>query len=364
MNLKSLTMAVRKGAGTPTEQQLLIINGMALAELKAEDVYVRTFIVGHNGIDRDGEVFDEALLDDFARTIKGKGVFIRHPSGWDGDSGPGEGRVFDAFCETKSFEDARRELGYTDLQFPPDRTQAKLLYASSFMVKVPENASLRSKIDAGIAGDVSIGFSAAGRTAIAGRDGGTLAYRWNAPGEALEKSIVWLGAQQGARAVKSTPRTPEAPDMDPKDQLVAAQKSATEANDALKVAQPKAAGFDAIKAALGTDDAALADSPAALAKLVKAGKAHRKSLVDAIVTSERHLKIVGDKPEDETKARAQYDELSTEALEGFKTRYDAQTPKGSNMKQGDPNAGVGSHDKPTSGPLANPLIAGAAAVNA
>lgn len=85
-----------KGDGTPSIEQMQAINAFALKELKPEDVYVRSVYLAHNAIDRDREVFDDDLLNDFAATLPGKGFFVKHPQGWDGESGPGEGLWFEA----------------------------------------------------------------------------------------------------------------------------------------------------------------------------------------------------------------------------------------------------------------------------
>ena len=63
-------------------------------------------MLAHNCVDRDRECFDESLLAAFAASIPGKGCHIRHPAGWDGDSGPAEGRVFEAEVRRMSLEQA------------------------------------------------------------------------------------------------------------------------------------------------------------------------------------------------------------------------------------------------------------------
>lgn len=203
---KSVKLSATNTAGAPTPDQLKAINGYALAEMGADQVYVRTAYLAHNGIDRDHEVFDDALLDDFARTLPGKGMFVRHPGGWDGDSGPGVGRWFAAQVVSVSLDEARVRLREPNLQFPPATAVAKLLEASFYVPRTNKNANLLDDIDAGVAGDVSIGFSAADRTSIRDANGNEIAMRLLGPGEAAEGSLVWLGAQPGARVHKSTSR--------------------------------------------------------------------------------------------------------------------------------------------------------------
>lgn len=195
-----------KTYGAPNPAQLGKINALAISTLTADQVYVRTAYLAHNAIDRDQDVFDDALLDDFARTLPGKGLFIKHPRSADGDSGPGIGRWFEARVVEMSHEEARIALREPGLTWPPGSQRAKLLETSYYIPRSPKNADFIIDIDAGVAADVSIGFRAAESTPIQDGDGRTIAYRLQAPGEALEGSLVWLGAQPGARTVKATNR--------------------------------------------------------------------------------------------------------------------------------------------------------------
>ena len=190
-------------AATPSADQLAAINRYAIEELAAADVYVRTMYLAHNAIDRDREVMDAALLDAFARTLPGKGLFVRHPTGFDGDSGPGEGRFFEARVQEMTIDAARALLNEPGLMWPPGETSARVLVASFYSIRTGENEALLAKIDAGVAGDVSIGFWASERSAILDANGTRIATRLQAPGEALEASLVWLGAQPGARIRKA-----------------------------------------------------------------------------------------------------------------------------------------------------------------
>ncbi len=206
--MKSKTINVHTKAATggkATAEQLTQINKFALEEMTADDVYVRTAYLAHNGIDRDKEAFDDALLESFTASLPGKGLFVKHPMGYDGDTGPGVGRWFAAKVVSMSLDEARAALDTPNLQFPPSTQTAKLLEASYYMARTPKNAGLIADTDAGIAGDVSIGFRAADRAAI--MDGeNVIAYRLLPPGEAFEGSLVWLGAQPGARVHKSARR--------------------------------------------------------------------------------------------------------------------------------------------------------------
>lgn len=359
---KSLARTVVKAAGTPDEGTLAAIRAYTLRDFAAEELVVREFVLAHNAIDRDREVFSEAILGDFARSLPGKGVHIRHPGGWDGDSGPGEGKVYAARVERMSHDAARALLREPDMTWPPDHPEAVLLMASAYYVRTPENEAFLLKLDAGIAGEVSIGFRGGDLERVKGSDGIELnVWRWKAPGTALEMSHVWLGAQPGARAVKNANRTPdEEPEMS--DQEL---KTLREENAQLKAkadAEAKATTtLSALRKALG-DDAALLDGDGydGLLALVAAGKAHRKALIDDIVTAERHAGITGDGEEDIKAAQELYAGFPVEKLDAIAKRYNAGAAKGQQMPAGDPNAaapGTGQHKAAEGTALANPLIA-------
>lgn len=339
MDRKALTIAVRKAVASPTAEQLAAIAQFTVREMKAEELYVREYIVAHNAIDRDRECFDEALLGEFARTFPGKGLFVRHPTGWDGDTGPGEGRIFAARVEQMTLEDARKVLREPNLQLPPDRSMVSVLYASAYIAVTGDNECLRTKLDAGVAGDVSIGFSAAGTESVNDRSGNSVARRWKAPGEALELSLVWLGAQPGARTHKNATREGNAVDKQEKDNLEAAHKAVLDAAQAdLKAAQPKAKAYDAAQTALG-DNKTLLDQPAELAKAVADGQAFRKSLVDDIVAADRASGRVKDDTEEEVATiKAAYASMPTAAL---KTMHEGATKGAAGVTRlapSDPNA--------------------------
>lgn len=309
----------QKAVATATEAQLAAINGYTLREFGADEVMVREYILAHNCIDRDKECFDEALLADFARTLPGKGVFIRHPGGWDGDSGPGEGRIFDAAIEETTLDAARTLLRQPDLALPPDRTRVTLLKTWAYFARTSENEALLTKHDAGIVSDVSVGFTASERNRIKDAAGNEYnAWRWVGPGEGLEQSLVWLGAQPGARAVKAGNRNNSQPEESDMDLQQTQQKLAT-TEASLNAAQPKAAKFDAIESALG-DSKALADSPAELASLVDAGKGYRKSLVDTVIKADRADGTLGDDEAAVSEARKDYEAMPLRALKSLAAR--------------------------------------------
>lgn len=354
MHTKSLALRGCKSTGAPTPEQLAEIRPHMLADVPADELVVREFILAHNGIDRDSEVFSTALLEAFERTLPGKGVHIRHPGGWDGDSGPGEGKVFGAQIERMSLDAARAELREPSLRFPPDATEAALLRVRAYYVRTPENASTLRKMDAGIGTDVSIGFVARRSERLKDANGVELnVWRWDVPGEALEMSHVWLGAQPGARATKSATRGEHTVD-----DITALKSALAEANTKADANAKAATALAGLKAALG-DSAALLDNPAALAEAVASGKAFRESLVQDIVTAERHLGITADDADAVKAAHDLYAGMTTDRLTALAKGLAARLPGGTTGKTaGDPNSRPAPPQPPSAdSPLGNPAFA-------
>jgi len=343
---KSLQLRI-KSAGDPTPEQLTAIRQYTLAEMAAEQLYVRTFALAHNAIDRDREAFDEALLADFARTLPGKGLFIKHPMDWANADrgGPPEGRWFAARTERMSLDEARTLLREPELRFPPDVQTAVLLMADAYLVRTTDNGPLLLKIDAGVVSDVSIGFTARDSERITDANNNELnAHRILGPGEALEGSLVWLGAQPGARAIKGA-RTPEETDMKTySEEQFNAEKSAREA------AEQKATAATAshelvlkLRTSLG-DNAHLVDKPELLADQLKAAGDYRKGLVDDIVAAERQLGLCSDDGEAVEAAKAMYAGFDTSKLKKLHDHYAARTTKGGRVTASDPAARGGAND--------------------
>lgn len=340
-----------EGVGTPSEAHLAQINKLALRALNADEVYVRTVYLAHNAIDRDREAFDDTLLNDFANTLPGKGVFVRHPGGWDGDSGPGVGRWIDARVVDMPLDEARTVLREPKLAWPPGTERAKLLESTFYLLRTADTKDLIDKIDGGIAADVSIGFRAADRSGISDAAQNTIAYRLLGPGEALEGSLVWLGAQPGARVHKSATREDET--MTPEqikaleDKLAAAEKTAAD-NKA------KADAHDAMTKDIG--------DIAALKAAAADGAAYRAQIVDDIVKAERLAGMIkGDDEKTVNDAKAQYADWPLSRLKAWGEKLAKTETKGGHLQGGDPNAGQGTQTLAKDSPLANPLITGKAA---
>lgn len=351
---KSLTLCI-KAAGDPSAEQLARIRPFTLADIPAEQLYVRTFALAHNAIDRDDEVFDASLLADFARTLPGKGLFIKHPSGWDGDSGPGKGRWFEAEVQRMSLDEARTLLRAPGLQWPPGVTTAEILMAGAYLVRTDSNKDLLTEIDAGIVSDVSIGFNAKRGGNIVDEAGRELtARRLTSPGEALEGSLVWLGAQPGARAIKGAQRT-EDYTVEIKEMFEAAKAN----NETLKAANielqkqvdaSKPSHDIVLKAreAMG-EHAHLLDKPELLGETCKAAATFRDGLIADIVAGERHAGLCGDDEEAVKAASAVYSGYGLAKLEQMAKHFRDRTQTGSKVTPSNPNASKSSTEDGTKG---------------
>lgn len=178
------------------------INKLALVPLNEDQVYVRKYLMAHNGIDRDNERFHEDLLEDFATTLTGKGFFVEgHPSSWSGKGGPGEGRFFDAYTEEMPPEKFK-ELTGEEIKLPDNVKKAKVLWGEAYLLKLESNSDTLAKIDGGIYSYVSIGFKAPNFDVTDDR-GNRIYAEYRPKGEAMEGSLVWLGAQPGASVMKN-----------------------------------------------------------------------------------------------------------------------------------------------------------------
>lgn len=217
MRVKSVQIAAADGVPLgprPTATDLEMINELALEPLTADGVYVRRMALANDQIDRDFERFSRGVLKQFSDTLPGKSVLIGH----DHSSAP-IGRFYKA-------EALRAVDGVVNL------------VGSWYAPVTDENAHDRASIDSGVWSNVSIGFrwdtlvcdlcgtdyrdpacphilgqqypvdGVVGQdlaTLVMTEDGNsvtaTATYRGKA--EALEGSVVYLGAQFGAEMVKA-----------------------------------------------------------------------------------------------------------------------------------------------------------------
>jgi hypothetical protein len=328
----AIRAAKAAGNGAPDDAQLALVNGYTLTDHTAEQIYVRTIALAHNGIDRDREVIDEALLEQLAATLPGKGLFIKHPTGWDGDSGPGVGRFFATNVLSLSHDEARAMLREPGLQFPSGSAQARVLEASFYLVRDAAPDGLVANIDAGIVSDASIGFRHSDSQPIYDGDQ-QIARRLMAPGEAFEASLVWLGAQPGARIHKSA--KPQGDDMTETvskavhDELTAQLKAA---NTRADTAEANAAKYTAAAKTLGEDFDA-----ADLKARAEMGDAYKAGMIDDLVAAKRQLGMVGDTDADVQAAKDALGALPVTYLKGELKGALALAAGKQQLGGGDPN---------------------------
>lgn len=193
----SLKASAYTGAEISPEM-MTSINRFALKELTVDEVYVRKFLMAHNGIDRDIERFPEGMLDEFSNTFPGKSFMVAHQR-----RTLAKGLYFDAATE-EMIPERFLELTGEEINLPQGIQTAKVLWGWIFMLKAGFNEELMANIDAGIYRHVSIGFRAADMNAVKDQANGPVLYwEYVSPGEATEGSLVWLGAQPGATAQKA-----------------------------------------------------------------------------------------------------------------------------------------------------------------
>jgi hypothetical protein len=200
------TGMVVAGPSVPDDGDMAKINAFALEPLTSDQVYTRKYVVAHSGIDRDGERFNPALLQDFARTLPGKGYFNNsggHPGSGGGQKGPGQGLWYDAEVKQMSPDEFEAMTGNRP-PLGPGESMIHALMGKMYTLKIPENDGMIANIKGGIHRHVSISFGAEGPVEVKSPgERRTLFNEWQSPGEAYEASSVWLGAQPGAVAVKA-----------------------------------------------------------------------------------------------------------------------------------------------------------------
>jgi len=342
---KSLhSIALKANAnGVPDYTELTAINQYTIRTHTADEVYARTMYLAHNAIDRDREAIADDLLQQLANTLPGKGFFIKHPTSYDGDSGPGEGRFFHAEIKRISLDEARTALREPDLKFLEGTTEALLLEASFYTVRAGRE-DLIADIDAGVAGDVSMGFSYAERARVQDADENLQGYRLLAPGKAYEGSLVWLGAQNGARITKqfdnnkSTDDDEENP-MELKDALAeidtlkTSNKSLSADVTKFKTASGK---YDAAKEVLG-DVIDNTDALATLKATADLGEEHRTALITEAVKAERLAGLIGDTEADVNAAKKGYEDMPLDRLKMYHKKALSMMPEGAQLDGDDAN---------------------------
>lgn len=284
-----------------SDDQMAKINKYALETLQADQVHVRKFLLAHNMIDRDNERFPEGLLDDFAKTLPGKSFLFGHSR-----NSPGKGLWFEA--EMKEISPAEfQELTGEEARLPEGVKTVNALMASAYLMKIPANEETLANIDGGVYRHVSIGFHASDIKKVEEKSG---SYYWeySSPGEALEGSIVWLGAQPGATAQKTLMVGIGINDKSNKDE---GDKNVEKILQNLSALCGKSLTADnaveEVKSILETQRNEVSDLKARveeLTPLASDGKAYRGNLVSKYVASKAKLGEVEETPEAQDKVKS------------------------------------------------------------
>lgn len=307
-----LKMSTGQGAEC-TPEMLTAINRFALTPLTSEEVYVRKLLLAHNCIDRDNERFPDAMLDQFASSITGKSLLIGHSR-----KETGSGLFFDAYTEEMTADQFKTLTG-EDPRLPETTSTVKVLWAWFYTLKTASSEEWLKWIDGGIVRHCSIGFAAADITAIRKEPNGPAIYwEYVPPGEALEGSLVWLGAQPGATAQKNMKHEDHKTEEYNMKSIVAllvgcGLKALTESATEDQVA----AG---IKSLLDEKDAKIKD----LEPQAADGKAYRD---DLIADSVKFAALLGEIASDEKAAKEETDFLKTVPIARLKSQRDKYEAK-------------------------------------
>ncbi len=185
--------------GTPTAEDMSLINGFALKTLKPEDVFCFSVILCDNDIDRDFERFDENALKSLEKLFVGKTGIQNHSM-----------RSDDQTCRTY-----KTELLTDESRKTADSKPYMYLKAWCYTVRSEKNNSLIRDIESGIKKEVSISCASKSRICsicgekncshIAGRsyDGKICYKKITDICDAYEWSFVAVPAQRNAGVTKS-----------------------------------------------------------------------------------------------------------------------------------------------------------------
>lgn len=185
--------------GTPTADDMNLINGFALKTLTPEEVFCFSVILCDNDIDRDFERFDENALRSLEKLFVGKTGIQNHSM-----------RADDQTCRTY-----KTELLTDKSKKTADGLPYMYLKAWCYTVRCDKNASLIREIESGIKKEVSVSCASKSRICsicgkkncshIAGRkyDGKNCYKTITDICDAYEWSFVAVPAQRNAGVTKS-----------------------------------------------------------------------------------------------------------------------------------------------------------------
>jgi len=175
--------ATAPNVGTPTPEDLKLINRLTLRPMEASELYVVRMILSSDNCDLDGEAMTPEILEDFRTTIIGKGLLLSH--------------------EWKSIPVGT----FFKSELVPQSDGSLFLYASAYLPRANKAAQeVIGLIESGVARAVSIGFSAPSRTPVTDPNTGA---SWIAIGRgpngehgtALEGSLVFCGSNPDSLVV-------------------------------------------------------------------------------------------------------------------------------------------------------------------
>jgi hypothetical protein len=296
----------------PTDAQLALINKFTRRPFAADELYIGQLRLANNCIDRDDERYSEGMIGEFARTAVGKTFLMDH--GKYESKQNAIGKFFDVEVEKMDLATARAETG-EDLRLPEGMTEVQFLSPWFYIPKAGIDERELVKIDAGVYDFTSIGFVCESLVPVADEMGVTLFWEYRGRGETREGSLVYLGAQYGAR-MKSADGKPEktANPNDTKDPNEGGKISMKNLAKKLMQAFGKVFTdddeeklFDEIKGIVGDRDTKITaltselkeqkDTVAELTPLAADGKAYRDGLVTEYVTAKAKLGECDEKPE-------------------------------------------------------------------
>ena len=164
--------------------ELALINEQTLRELTEDDVFTFRLTACDNQVDREGERFTEATLEQLGKLYIGKPVLRDHK--WSAETQTA--RVYDAHLESKG--------------------EVKRLVLSCYMVRTASTADTIAAIEGGILRECSVGCADQRKTLCEhwpGReyDGQLCHFELDGAADAYEVSLVAVPAQPEAGIVKA-----------------------------------------------------------------------------------------------------------------------------------------------------------------
>lgn len=191
---------------------------------KQEDFRIFEAWLANNYVDRDGERFRKDVLNSFAKTIVGKSVQMNHD--WEAT---GQGRYYVASVQKVSLAEAFEIAGpqpnknFLSMLQKVEEVDGGIYWLVVKYYVLKSNEKLIELIDAGIVSDMSIGFRSPLLTGYKDVNDNVLWWEYqnteNREAEALEGSLVFLGAQYGARTRKEA-EPPEAKQIEIKKEVL------------------------------------------------------------------------------------------------------------------------------------------------